>query len=73
MKKIIRGFKLLGFKIEIASNLKIVNSLDITFNLTNNTFKPFNKDNLKPTYINVNSNYPRSIIKHIQNAGLYRI
>ena len=33
-KKIIRAFKLLGFKSEISSNLKILNFLDIAFNLT---------------------------------------
>ena len=44
-KKIMRAFNLIGFKIEKSSNLKIVNFLDITFNLSNNTFKPFNKDN----------------------------
>ena len=34
-KKIMRGFKLQGFKIEIPSNFKIVNFLDIIFNLSN--------------------------------------
>ena len=38
-EKIMRAFKLLGFRIEITSNLKIVNFLDIRFNLKNNTFK----------------------------------
>ena len=49
--KIIRTFKLQGLKNEISSNLKIVNFLDITFNLSNNTFKSFSKDNQIPTYI----------------------
>ena len=34
-KKVMRAFKLPGFKIEIASNHKIVNFLYITFDLTN--------------------------------------
>ena len=38
-KKIIRAFKLLGFKIEISSN----NFLDVTLDLSNNTYKPFIK------------------------------
>ena len=42
-KKIIRAFKLLGFKIEISSNNKIVNFLDVTLDLSNNTYKPFIK------------------------------
>ena len=52
-----------GLKIEISSNLKIVNFL----NLTNNTFKPFSQDKQTPD-ININSNHSRSIIKHIPNA-----
>ena len=72
-KEIIKAFKLLGFKIEIASKLKIVNFLDITFDLTNNTLKPFSKDNETPTYINVDSRHPRSIIKHLLNAVRMRI
>ena len=47
-KKIIREFKNLGFKIEISSNLKIANFLDIAFDLNNNTYKPFNKINAYP-------------------------
>ena len=39
--KILRAFKLLVFKIKIMSNLKVVNFLDITFNLSENRFKPF--------------------------------
>ena len=42
-KKIIRAFNLLGFKIEISSNNKIVNFLDVTLDLSNNTYKPFIK------------------------------
>ena len=39
-KKIIRAFKLLGLKIQIASNLRIVDFLDVTLNLNYGTFKP---------------------------------
>ena len=51
-KKILRAFKLLGFKNEIIFNLKVVNFLDITFNLSENSFKPFHKDKQMPSYIN---------------------
>ena len=67
-KKITKAFKLLGFFNEITSNLKIVNFLDLTFNLENNRFKLFSKNNYTPTNINVNSNHPGSIIKHISNG-----
>ena len=72
-KKIIRAFRFLGFKIEIVSNLNIVNFLDISFNLPNNSYKPFCKDNLNPCYINVHSDHPKSIIKQIPNAINIRI
>ena len=66
-KNILRAFKLLGFKIEIMSNLKVKNFLDITLNLSENCFKPFHKDKHPPSYINVNSNHPRLIIREIPN------
>ena len=60
-------------KIEISSNLKIINFLDATLNLSNNFYKPFNKSNTTPTYINVSSNHPASIVKQIPNAINIRI
>ena len=45
----------MGLKIEISSYLKIVNFLDVILNLRNNSYKPFNKSNAIPTYIDVNS------------------
>ena len=62
-KKIIRAFKLLGLQIQITSNLKIVDFLDVTFNLNNGIFKPFSKNNSTPTYVNIDSNHPRSLLK----------
>ena len=67
-KKIIRAFKLLSFKIEISSNNKIVNFLDVTLDLSNNIYKPFIKMNQSPSYINVNSNHPKAIIKQVPKA-----
>ena len=73
IQKIIRVFKLLGLRIEIASNLEIIDFLDVTLNLDNDTFKPFSKSNSSPTYINIDSNHPRSILKKIPNAVNQRI
>ena len=63
-----RAFKLLGLRIEIASNLKTVDFLDVTLNLNNSTFKPFSKSNSTPTYINIDSNHPRLILKQFPKA-----
>ena len=72
-KKIIRAFKLLGFRIQIASNLKIVDFLDVTLNLNNGTFKPFSKNDSAPRYINISSNHPRSVLRQIPIAVNQRI
>ena len=47
-KRIIRALKFLGIKIEISSNIKIVNFLDVTLDLSNNSYKPFHKDQPEP-------------------------
>ena len=45
LRKNIQLYKVIGFLIDIETNLKIVNFLDITFNLNNGTFKPYKKPN----------------------------
>ena len=72
-KRIIRAFKFWGFKIEISSNIKIVNFLDVTLDLSNNSYKPFIKTNQNPSYININSNHPKNITKQIPKAVNLRI
>ena len=52
-KRITKCFDTLGLKITIQSNLKIVNHLDVTFNLTNNSYYPYRKPDNPPMYINV--------------------
>ena len=73
IQKIIKAFKLLGLQIQIASNLKIIDYLDITLNLDNGTFKPLSKNNSTPTYVNIDSKHPRSLLKQIPNAVNQRI
>ena len=48
-KNIIREFKLLGLRIEITSNLKMVDFFVIALNLYNSIFKPLIKSNFTPT------------------------
>ena len=57
-KDITRHFKTHGLNITIQTNLKIVNFLDVTFNLNNATYYPYRKPNDHPLYINVESNHP---------------
>ena len=55
---IIKIFKQIGFKIDIKTNLKEVDFLDVTY-------QPYKKENDKLFYINTSSNHPRTIIKQI--------
>ena len=63
----------MGLKIEIIFNLKTVNNVNVTLNLSDNSYKPLSKTNAILTYINVCSNYPESIVKQIPNAINIRI
>ena len=64
-KKLIQIFNDIGFKIDIRVMLKIVDFLDVTFNLKENSYKPYKKPNDKLLYINTESNHPPNIIKQI--------
>ena len=44
-KDIIEIFKNAGFKIEVKTNFHIVDFLDVTFNLLDETYKPYKKPN----------------------------
>ena len=45
--------------------MKIVNYLDVTFNLNDGTYKPYAKPNNEIKYIHKNSNHPPSVIRQI--------
>ena len=57
-------FKKCGLDIIIECNKKVVDYLDVTFNLKDGTYKPYHKPD-KITYINVQSNHPPNIIKQL--------
>ena len=67
-KQIIKVFKDIGFQIEIEINLPIANFLDITLNLTNETYQPYKKPNNNLSYIHTSSNHPPQIIKQLPNS-----
>ena len=62
-KKFVKIFKEIGFKIDIETNLKIVNFLDMTFNLIYGSYKHYKKPKDTLLSINKNSNHPPQIIK----------
>ena len=45
----------------------------MTLNLSKNAYKPFLTTDQYPSYINVNSNHPKAIIKQVPNAVKMRI
>ena len=58
-------FKKYGLEIIIECNKKVVDFLDVTFNLKDGTYKPYQKPDNKISYINVQSNHPPNIIKQL--------
>ena len=57
-KTITKIFKNFGFSIDIQTNLKEFNFLDVTLNLQNHTYHPYRKPNDKLLYIHSLSNHP---------------
>ena len=55
------------------SNLKVVNYLDVTLDLSTGKYYPYRKPDNNPLYINVNSNHPPSIIKQLPKSISTRI
>ena len=64
LKNVIKIFKDINFTIDVETNLKIVDFLDITFNLNNDVYRPYKKPN-DLLYINKSSNHPPQIINQL--------
>ena len=60
-------FKDVGFSIDIETDSKVVDFLDITFNLNNSIYKPYKKPSDRLLYINKSSNHPPQIINQLPN------
>ena len=64
----VRIFERLGLKIEINVNKTVVDFLDVTLDLRNNTYQPYMKPNNVPRYVHKLSNHPPSILKNIPQS-----
>ena len=64
-KNNIKTFEDIGFAIDVETNLKIVDFLDTTFNLSNGTNRPYKKPNDLLLYIDKSSNHPLQIINQL--------
>ena len=67
-EKIIKIFQECGLSITCEINKKIVDILDVRFNLNDQTYQPYRKPNNEPVYINKQSNHPTNIIADIPKA-----
>ena len=54
-----------GLKITIEPASQVTDYLDVKLNLDKHTHEPYRKPNDHPSYLNVQSNHPKHIIKHI--------
>ena len=59
--------------LHVKCNLRILDYLDISFDLNTGIYKPFNKPNDKILYINASSNHPPSVLKQIPKSVSTRI
>ena len=64
-KAIIKSFKEENLQITIETKLKVVEFLDVKFDLNTGKFSPYKKPNDSPIYIHKKSNHPPNIIKQI--------
>ena len=72
-KKIIQTFKKHNLKITIRANMKVVQSLDVEFNLLNNTYKPYRKPDNVSIYVSTKSNHPPAVIKQVPKSVARRL
>ena len=61
-------FKRNCLQITIEANKKVVDFLDITFDLRTAIYKPYKKPNSNFTYIHKQSNHPPSVIKNLPKS-----
>ena len=64
-KSFVKIFREHDSNITIECNRKIVNYLDVTFNLIDSTYQPYTKPGNEINYIHAHSNHPPSIIKQL--------
>ena len=67
-KTIFKIFKDIDFNIDIQTNIKEVDILDVTLNLQNGTYRPCKNPNDKLLYIHSSPNHQTLIIKQLSNC-----
>ena len=72
-KRLHRLFGEFGFKLNIQTDLKITDYLDVNLNLYNGTVSPFRKGNQVLRYMDRGSNHPNQVFKHIPKGIEHRL
>ena len=72
-KRLHRLFGEFGFKLDVQTDLKIADYLDVTLNLYNRTVSPFRKKNQDLRYVDRGSNHPNQVFKHIPKGIEHRL
>ena len=72
-KQIVTIFKECGLSITTQCNFKLVDFLEVTFDLYNSLYKPYRKPNNKKIYINKQSNHPPIFLKQLPKSIVKRI
>ena len=68
VKSLTREFKNFGLNITTEICRSVINFLDVTFNLKNNSYRPYSKPNNTAIYVNKKSNHSRNIIQMIPTS-----
>ena len=66
-------FNQFGLKISIEANMKIINFLDVTLNLSTGKYQPYSKPNNVPLCVNNKSNHPPNILRNIPHSTNKRL
>ena len=64
-KEVCNVFKSKGLKITIDANKNMVHFFDVTFDLTDGSYKPYMRSNNKLLYVHQQSNHPPALLKNI--------
>ena len=67
-KNISKVFQMCGLSIIVTTNITSVDFLDVTFNLKTGSYQPFRKPNNEPKYIDISSNHPPQVLKHLPKS-----
>ena len=72
-KQLTAIFQDIGLKITTTICSKVINFLDVTFNIDTGTYKPFMKPNNRILYVNKHSNHPNNTITRIPHSVSTRL